>query len=269
MKKHLLLAAALLVIGASAANAQYTDNIWMQTWDFNDGTQGWTGSAGIGPGGQMGTFFWDNATGGGSLAVGDNATWELPYLFKFGATHNPKFVLQADVLFLAANTFQGHSIALLRGDNRGPSLGGGNGGNYAAQGRDRSWDNTNRSANFVYGQGSPAVNTWFTVQIDYGWTTPGRMRFWIYSPINTDRQLAGTWWELTPGNIKNVNPDAITTFTKLALGHAYGANGYDTAGSQAWGQSRWDNVKIVPEPGSIVALGAGLIGMAGMIRRKK
>jgi hypothetical protein len=90
--------------------------------------------------------------------------------------------------------------------------------------------------------------------MDYGYTTAGKFSAYLYEPIKT---YVGTGW-ITIAADKDTHPS--DSFGVLRLG-----------GANSWTQAKFDNAKLafVPEPGSLIALGTGLLGMLGIIRRRK
>lgn len=254
MKNRLFIAAVVTVCAAIPALAAPYNGPWFKTWEFSDGQnlEGWQ----LVPG--TGAAFWDNSYGAGSLAFADagKATIDLSSMNFGSGAGKQAFVMQADVLYLASNVMQGHTIGMDRGDGKGPAVGGGGASSYGAQAKDRSWDNTNRTLGYTFGKGGPnQTGVWMKLQIDYGLTTPGKWSAYVYNPLDNDRTVAG--W-MTVAADKDVNPGmSLPTLT-------IGGNGLN--GQAAWAQTRFDNVRITPEPATVGLLAVG--ALIAMRRRR-
>ena len=110
---------------------------------------------------------------------------------------------------------------------------------------------------------------WVSLEIDYSYTTPGTVSCYITIPWDWVLGSAGTF-EIYSGPL--LSPTAAGWWADddidtIVVGSNYNYN--------SWTQAQVDNVYfdspdlIIPEPGSILALSAGLLGFAGLIRRRK
>lgn len=264
-----------LALCVSAAQAQYSGP-WLQQWDFNDGTQGWTKAAGPGywvdpavePNGPVLPDGAPSGAGAGNLYSPDGTLWEL------AITPTDQFILQADLYvpnlmplnihqYLPGNGIQGTGVGAV--NYYGKVIGGGGRGNPdGIRVKDKSWDNTNRERSWIMEEAGVAKENmwdkWVTVQLQYNWQGDGLFRLWFYTPWVSGVHPGG-WYQLGSWAI-HPNGGLDTTWTKLRLGAT-------VPDASSWTQTQIDNVKFVPEPGSILVLGTGLIGLAGLIRRRK
>lgn len=290
MKLTPIICAAALVVGVGSASNAWTPDMvtpYSAVWDFSDGLQGWTIT------GPASARWVDPATepngpnlpdgapsggGAGNLYLPDTAraTLDVSSLnIGWGAGLNG-FQLIADIYVpnlrpltgftfnYPGNMVQNAGLGVLRiGDGREVYING-----HIERGRmrfrDRTWDNTERGPNwFMEGEaGLPDQfwwDQWITVAFDYDYSSPGKANAAVYVPW--DNPVAPAGWITLASDI-DLNPGDAQHFQYLLLGSVAG---------NSWTQGQFDNVRltVVPEPGSIVALGAGLIGMAGMIRRKR
>jgi hypothetical protein len=254
MKKLLFVVALIAICATSAFAAVPYTGAWTQTWDFNDGTQGWTlnGSA---------AWYATGANGSGTIYAPDTSFASLATLVT--AAGGKGFVFQADVYVGATNYLQGSGISVGRtGDFKGPWATGTAAGSQGVAGNDKSWFNTTKNKSWGL-----AVGQWTTMQIDYNVSYAGKFTVGYTACVgNGAGWTPGSWaWCIDENTASNaVHPSQI--FERLALGG--GVNGAATG----WSQAQFDNVKlaIVPEPGSFVALGSGLVGLVGFaIRRRK
>jgi len=112
-------------------------------------------------------------------------------------------------------------------------------------------------------------NDWITLKLDYGFTTAGQVTAQVYLPWYTYQNQTG-WITLYTGTIyANTWQAGLRDFSRIAIG-----DNPSTAGTP-WTKCQWDNVYFdspdlipVPEPGSMLALGAGLMGLVGFARRR-
>lgn len=258
MKKALtvmaVLATAAVALGVPTA---YTGS-WTQTWDFNDGVQGWTlnGSA---------ARYATGANGTGTIYAPDtsNAIIDVTAL-KIGGpggTMKP-FVLQADAYVGATNYLQGSGVEAYRNsDTKGVWGSGTAAGGQGIAGNDKTWYNTTKSKSWGL-----AVGQWTTIQIDYGVSIPGKFTVgYTACPGNAAGWLAGSWaWAVDPtapsSHVSDLSPG--TQFNKLLIGG--GINGAQAG----WSQAQFDNVKlfVTPEPATLALLALGFLGL---VRRRR
>ncbi|MEI6916181.1 MAG: PEP-CTERM sorting domain-containing protein [Armatimonadota bacterium] len=259
MKILSILAATALVVSAGAATAStvitpYT-GAFNYTWDFTNGTaNGWTmNGASPSNGGGFNAIYAPDAT---------NATFDATTLGLNlgGVMGKDRFVIQADVYVGAANYLQGSGIGAKRSDTKGPWIAGTAASSQGMGANDKSWFNSTKNKSWGL-----AVGQWVTVQLDYGYTDPGffSARYTV-AEGNGAGWPVGSWAEcITLANNAVVHPS--DSFNTLALGGGFN-------GAQAgWCQAYYKNFKlaVVPEPGSMLALGSGLIGLFGMVCRRK
>jgi len=281
-----------LALCASMASAQYTGP-WTFTWDFDTGLQGWTiGGPGYwvdpnvypanGP-----TLPDGQSSGGGtgnlhlpdqSYARLDVSSLNIGSGTVGGQPMNP-FVYQVDVyvpnlrpLGNFPNGGPGNHIItaglqLLRLGDGKPLWFEGN-QNYRLAARDHTWDNTERGMNWYLdepGQPNDALwwDKWVTLQVDYGYTTPGKWAAWAYIPWNNSRGNAG--WFLIGNGVWDVNPNVQWQYLQMG-------------GQYSWTQAQFDNARLfvqgyqsvpVPEP-VFFQLGAlSGMGTLGLLRLRR
>ena len=278
-----------LALCASMASAQYLGP-WTYQWDFNTSPQGWTVTGngywtdpssvpvsgptlpdGAPSGGGNGNFYLPD----GSRAALDVSTLNIGHGIVGGQQMNP-FVYQVDVYIpnlrplsgfthgYPGNMIHNAGISTVRsgGTQAHYLVGDINRGGLLA--RDRTWDNTDRRSNWVLEETvSPDTlwwDKWITLQIDYGVSTQGKWAAWAYIPWDSAVSTAG--WILVGNGVFDVN--ANVKFDTLQMGSV----GLHIGNS--WTQAQFDNAKlvVVPEPGSVAVLAAGLAGFAGVLRRR-
>jgi len=211
---------------------------------------------------------WNNTLGFGALYLPDQAyaTLDVSSLNLGGFTGADRFVLEATVYVGATNYLQGSGVGVFRtGDMKGPEVAGGGASGQGCIFNDKSWFNTNKSKNWGL-----AVGTFTKLQIDYGYTTAGKFTASYWGTSSTyPNQWVELWSEAMNGTgtkYADVHPSEI--FRQLRIG-----DDPQNLGGAGWTQAYYTAVKIqalIPEPGSFVALGAGMIGMVGYaIRRRK
>ena len=278
-----------LALCASMASAQYLGP-WTYQWDFDTSPQGWTVTGngywtdpssvpvsgptlpdGAPSGGGNGNFYLPD----GSRAALDVSTLNIGHGIVGGQQMNP-FVYQVDVYIpnlrplsgfthgYPGNMIHNAGISTVRsgGTQAHYLVGDINRGGLLA--RDRTWDNTDRRSNWVLEETvSPDTlwwDKWITLQIDYGVSTQGKWAAWAYIPWDSAVSTAG--WILVGNGVFDVN--ANVKFDTLQMGSV----GLHIGNS--WTQAQFDNAKlvVVPEPGSVAVLAAGLAGFAGVLRRR-
>ncbi len=281
-KKIMFVAVLVAAVGAFAAQcafAQYAGP-WWNEWDFSTGTQGWTKIAGQGywvdPVWQPnGPILPDNDVshgGAANLYSPDGTIWEfvLP-----GSVNS--FILQADLYVpnlmplnihsdLPGNGIQGTGVAMVNAVD-GKLIGAG--GRHNPDGirvKDKTWDNTNRERSWIMAENGKTKtdpdywDKWVTVQLQYNWNNDGKFRMYFYTPWVSPVHPGG-WYLLGSWDI---HPNAPNQYwNKIRIGAV-------VPDASSWTQTQIDNVKFVPEPTSLLALGSGLVGLAGLaIRRKR
>ena len=277
-----------LALCASMASAQYLGP-WTFTWDFDTGLQGWT-IGGVGYWVDPNVFPANGPTlpdgqpsGGGtgnlhlpdqSYARLDVSSLNIGSGIVNGQPMNP-FVYQVDVYVPNLRPLTGFpnggpgnhivraGLQLLRlGDGRALWFEGNQ--NYRLAARDMTWDNTERGANWYLMDNSGNPDTqwwdqWVTLQVDYGYTTPGKWAAWAYIPWDNPRGPAG--WFLIGNGVWDVHPTGVQ-WEYLQMG-----------GTASWTQAQFDNARLlvvpIPEP-VFFQLGAlSGMGMLGLLRLRR
>jgi len=286
----LILALVLCASSAFAAIQAPPSYAWNYTWSFTSGLEGWTKATGggnwvdaavqpYGPTLPDGSF---SGAGGNNLYAPDGTRFafdvtalNLKANRSATPTDNNGFVLQADVYI--------PNMAPLTGFPNGNPGNGlekfgigfdfksgttyktawirGNMGEDNIIMKDRTWDNVDRrTGEYYYLDGPGTVKAdwwdgWVTMVYDYGYTTKGKMTAYCYVPW--DANGAGAWhmtaqYEVGDWALQSIIVGSVTN-------------------TNSWSQGQIDNVKFayVPEPASLLALGTGLMGLFGAIRRRK
>ncbi len=300
IRSSVLLTCAAMALCSSTAKAALT-------WDFENGMQGWTWSTAsaafvpgqhIAPGAPPEIVPGTYGAGGGNLyCPGDSVTrsaavFNLSSYLVGGKTS--RFFMQTDVYIpnlrpltgfpnaypgmtnqgsgiFAMPTVNDYSVAMYGNPGKGTQ-------SYKDLTADDAW--TERKKDWIMEEftgGSPNVavspdtewwNKWITLQVDFGFTTPGQVTVKANLPWTT---YAGqTGWITTYSGAIFASPWAVggRDFSRLVVGCG-------NKGTPApWSKSQYDNVifdspDLVPEPSTILALGAGLVGLAGSVRRRK
>ncbi len=287
MRTVILFVALVCALSASAAYAQYTGP-WQQTWTFDSGLGSWYTAKGspvwvdpatmpngptlpdgdVSHGGSANVYLPDQSTirlDVSSLGLGAN-----------GAVQSGKkgFILQADAylpnlkplavisgmpgngLCSAGVGAEGTGVAIYAEGKANTTDG------FTA--RDFAWDNTarNRSNSFKEVATLPQEqwwDKWVTLQIDYNYTEAGKWTVYCYIPFQTQCSPYNPGWYVASNGHYAVHPDG-SAVNFIQLGGMY-----------SWTQAQFDNVKLayVPEPGSMLALAGGLVGLLGLVRRRK
>ena len=279
MKKLVFVLGVLVLASTAYAAAPYTGP-WSLTWDFSDGTEGWvlTGSGywtdpnSVPPEGPTLPDGQPSGGGNANLYLPDTsyARLDVSALNLGTGAGRVAFVFQADVYIPNLRPLGGFpwnypgnmnhqaGIGVLRSDLKAAVVEG-----YINNGqvrvRDFTWDNTWHGPAWtmeeVVEPDSLWWDNWITLQLDYGFTTPGKWSAHAYIPWQSPASSPG--W-ITLGSDLEVNSGVH--WAKLQLGGAY-----------SWTQAQFDNAKLVyvPEPGSLLALGVGLVGLWGAVRRRR
>jgi hypothetical protein len=131
--------------------------------------------------------------------------------------------------------------------------------------RDHAWNNTDQSRSWLFEEAGVAKadmwDDWVTMQLVYNLNGSGKFTGYVYTPWDSGVHDGPGWYAFAEYDI---HPEAAKRFySTLILGSV-------VPGTNSWTQTQFDNVKLyVPEPGTFVALGTGLLGLLGMVRRRK
>jgi len=267
-----------LVLCASMAQAGWAPLVW----NFDDGLQGWTlgGNAAakwvdpaVEPNGPNLPDGAPSGGGAGNLYLPDKGYAELDvsaYNLGNGAGRLG-FALTAKVYIPNLSPLTGFNygypgnmahnagIAAVRSDGKGMFITG-EISNGRMRAKDWTWDNTSRGPKWTIegmpGQEATWWDKWVTVSFDYNFSVKGKWNAAVYIPWSGPVHTAG-WQTLA----ENITCNGDIQFVKLRLG---------SFGGDSWTQAQFDEVHlcVVPEPGSMLALATGLVGFAGLVRRK-
>jgi len=254
-----LIVVALVAAFATTAfgtwNGAYTGP-FLYNWDFTNGSaNGWTlnGAAAV--------------YAGQGLRIGDtdSATMPMPAI---GVTN--KWVFQCDITNLSATYLQGIGLAALQtADNKGVKYTGcaSTGTRAGTTGIDSSYNNTNYRDSYTQedaGYVNMAYPNSLTLQIDWGYTTPGAMS-WNYQTAYTSARGAANTWRSNNGP-NGVVTDVLHSFDFLMLGGIPNTGTSTNTTGAPWGQAWITNAHFVPEPSAICLLA---LGGLGLLRRRK
>ncbi len=290
-----------LVLSAGAAMAALT-------WDFNDGMQGWTiTNTGTATGQWVGSAPFTLATdtngnpiysgaGVGNVYLpGDSngssyATLNLNGIVRGGKTSS--FVFAADVWIpnLRPLNFRYNYPGMLNQNsglfvqglgtnglsNDWPIAIGGNlaqGSEYYLDYTSDDWTKHEKSWCMEDSTMSDPYdnmwNCWIRLKLDYNFSQAGVVTASALIPFPNYVGGANEWVTLYSGPIESSSwmPRPLEV-NRINLG------AWNKGGATPWTKSQFDNVTfdspdLVPEPGSFAALGAGLIGLVGFVRRRK
>ena len=281
MKRLVILLALVFCASAAMAVPNLAAYDWNLEYDFSDGLQGWTSVSGAGywvnpatdPYGPMLPDNDVSGAGGGNVYTPDASRFfmDLSALQLKGRTGRGIAVtaklyvpnlrpLSGFTWGYPGNALKsagiqinqsGGKVAYIEGDN--------DHGGWVA--KDTAWDNSSRRTTewILEETTSPDAlwwDDWVTVLYDYGYTTTDRWTAWVQVPWDTPMGDAG-WYQCGTTDYQTSDRDIL---------------GVSIGGSSSWTQTQIDDVKIaylIPEPGSLLALGTGLLGLVGMIRRRK
>lgn len=274
MKKALSVSiVCVLAAGAAAFAAPYTGP-WLQTWDFNDGLQGWTKTQGPGywvdpaldPNGPVLPDGGVSNAGGGNLYAPDGTTFQYNLA-------NPvnSFVIQVDAWlpnlmplninqYLPGNGIQGAGVgAITQAENKHMYVAGRNPDGPRI--RDHSWDNTNRDRSWLFEEVGVAKanmwDKWVTLQFEYNWNNSGKFTGHVYTPWDSGVHDGPGWFSFAEYNI---HAETAKQFVdRLIVGSVI-------PGTNSWTQGQFDNVKFVPEPATLSLL---VLGGLAMLRRRR
>lgn len=261
------------------------------TYDFNSGTQGWTitgsGGAWYAPG--TDPILPDGAasgSGGGNLHLPDanTAILDLAGIVTGGKTSS--FTLQADVYIPNLRPLTGFTFGYPGNMIKNAGIFGvpSNDWAIAVQGNINkgsvqyldytSEDWTPHGMDWSMEDFSAASDpewwdAWVTLKLDYNFSTAGVVKAEAYIPWSLYDGTPPGWLTLYDGAIEaSTWMPRPTEITKIAIG--------SNLKYASWTQAQFDNVIFdspdllpVPEPSSLLALGTGLIGLTGVIRRRK
>ncbi len=264
---------AILAIAATAQAAVYTGP-WLLTWDFSNGTQGWTKVAGPGywvdpnnePNGPMLPDGGVSGAGAQNLYSPDGTRWQYTL-----STQYNEWVLQADFYVpnlmplnihsdLPGNGIQGTGVGAI--NQYGKWIGAGGRGNPdGVRVKDKAWDNNNRERSWLMAEdGVPKANMWdkwVTIQLMYNWQGSGKFTAAVYTPWDSPVHNGPGWYEFAQYDIHPNAADRLYQIIQI---------GAVVPDASSWTQTQIDNVKFVPEPAALLLLGLGTIPM---LRRRR
>jgi len=301
--KRLLFVVAVLALSSTATMAalQWDFETGMQGWTWNTtGSGTWVPGQYIGPGdpppllvtGGLGDVY--GVSGGNLYLPGDAnsrsaAVFDLSGLLIGGKTN--KFLLRADVYIPNLRPYGGFPNnypgmmnqyagiwMLAAGTNWGvgiygkPQKGSQCYLDFTADDnwpeRRKDWYMEDWTGGSYLEPDSLWWNRWITLELDWNYSSPGNVIARYYQDWPAYNGATG-WITLYSGAIyPNSWGATLRDFSRIVIGC-----NVNSAGTP-WTKSQFDNVyfdspDLIPEPGSILALSAGLIGLAGLARRRR
>lgn len=265
---------AVLCACVTSAQAFVYTGPWLQTWDFNNGTQGWNLVQGSGywvdpaslPDGP--TLPDGGVSGGGAsnLYCPDGARYQFNL-----AQPVKSFIVQVDVYvpnlmplsintYLPGNGLQNAGVgAISQLENKHRYIAGRNPDGFKM--RDHSWDGTDRSRSWLLEEAGVAKedmwDDWVTLQFAYNWKGSGMYTAAVYTPWDTNVHDGPGWYEF--GEYSGHPMESMQYMDRLILGSV-------VPFSNSWTQAQFDNVRFAPEPASSLLL---VLGSLLVVRHRR
>lgn len=262
-----IIAWAVIIASATAAHAFVYTGPWLQTWDFNDGTQGWSLVQGGGywvdpaslPNGPMLPDGGASRGGAGNLYCPDGTRYQLDL-----AEPVKSFIIQVDAYlpnlmplnintYLPGNGLQNAGVgAISQGESKHRYVAGRNPDGFKI--RDHSWDSTDRSRSWLLEESGVAKedmwDKWVTIQFAFNWQGSGKYTGAVYTPWDSAVHDGPGWYEFGE---YDTHPEEASQFVdRLIVGSVLPF-------TSSWTQAQFDNVKFVPEPATVLLVLGGLL----------